>query len=673
MGASRILPCLAGIAALACTMSAAVSVRADGDSVGDPEARDDQLFLFQNSFSGPTGGIRVVDAASGPKGTFRLALNNEFFVVRDYFVPDDRAQHFGANLSLSVTATDYLEVFASAGVTSVWDDATDPTLVQRVADVLIGLKGFHWLKPWVALGGDASIAFPGGVGDMKQTFRATSFGFRVNATLDFRAHHRRARPLITRLNAQYWFDNSGKLGDSIRSVGPLTPFDRFAYELNETDTVRIGVGLEVPLEARKVGLHPLLDWRWDIPANRQGFHCLSATLPVGDDCLGNVGVKAYPMTLTIGLRMFTPPKGLAFTFAADVGLTGTRDFVRELAPTAPFSIILGVAYTVDPRSRRVPAPVSPPAPSYEPPPKGRIRGVVIDARNDKPIASARVAVVGQDASPQTTDQDGRFVTYSLPAAEVALEVTHPEYEPGRCVTSFPEVDTPVEAIAEVTCRIAPSSLDGLLQVTVVGKKGRPVPAIAVTVRGPADHRLVSDEDGQAAVDLPPGGYTAYIDDPAYLIAVGEVEVAPREEATLTLQVLPKPTRPRVVVREKRIVLRSQVSFATGSNEILPNSEPLLLEVADVLLRDPSLELVEIQGHTDNRGGRELNMKLSQSRAEAVREWLIEHGVEPARLIAKGYGPTRPLVPNITAHNRARNRRVQFTIVRRARTSVVAAP
>ncbi|MDH3199319.1 MAG: OmpA family protein [Myxococcales bacterium] len=669
MGSSLTLSCIAGIVALACT----ASVRADDDRPADAETRDHQLLLSQNSFSGPTGGIRVVDASSGPKGTFRLALNTEFFLIGDFFVPDDAAHHFAGNLSLSVTPTEYLEVFASAEVTSAWDDSTNPMLVQRVADALIGLKGFHWVKPWVALGGDFSIGFPGGVGDMKATFRATSFGLRGNATLDFRARHRRSMPLIARFNAQYWFDNSAKLTESIERVGPLTPFERFAYGINEADAVRIGGGIEMPLEARKVGLHPLLDWRWDIPVNRQGFGCASASLPVGDDCLGNVGVKAYPMTLTIGFRMYTPPKGLAFTFAADIGVTGTRDFARELAPNAPYNVILGIAYAVDPRARHVPEPVSAPAPSYEPAPEGRIHGLVVDAPRGKPVANARVSVVGQEASPQTTGDDGRFITYSVPASEVALEVSHPEYEPGQCVASFAEVDASkkVEAITEVTCTLTPSSLDGRLQIMIVGKKGRPVPALAVTIRGPSDHKLVSDDTGQAGVELPPGRYTAYIDDPAYLIAVSEVEVAPREETALTLQVLAKPTRPRVVVREKQIVLRSQVSFATGSNEILPNSEPLLLEVADALLRDPSLELIEIQGHTDNRGGRELNMKLSQSRAEAVGEWLIRHGVEPARLVAKGYGPTRPIVPNITAHNRARNRRVQFRIVRRAGTSVAA--
>ena len=85
------------------------------------------------------------------------------------------------------------------------------------------------------------------------------------------------------------------------------------------------------------------------------------------------------------------------------------------------------------------------------------------------------------------------------------------------------------------------------------------------------------------------------------------------------------------------------------------------EIADVILRNPQLASIEIQGHTDDRGGREHNEELSQRRADAVRVWLIQHGVEAHRLQAVGYGQTRPLVPNITSSNRARNRRVQFVV------------
>jgi OOP family OmpA-OmpF porin len=71
--------------------------------------------------------------------------------------------------------------------------------------------------------------------------------------------------------------------------------------------------------------------------------------------------------------------------------------------------------------------------------------------------------------------------------------------------------------------------------------------------------------------------------------------------------------------------------------------------------------VQVQGHTDNRGDPAANLELSQRRAESVVQWLINAGVESSRLEAKGYGDTRPLVPNLTPANRARNRRVQFMI------------
>jgi outer membrane protein OmpA-like peptidoglycan-associated protein len=677
MRRSWILSCLGGIVALAC----AASVYAQPDPASDAGTRQARLAEVQNSFSGPTGGLRIIDAASGPKGTFRLALHSEFFIIRDYFVSSDEAHHFAGNLSLSITPTEYLEVFAAAEVTSAWDDSNDPMLIQRVADLLLGLKGFYQALPWVAVGGDASVAFLGGVGDGKASLRATSFGFRGNLTLDFREYARRKIPLVARFNTQYWFDNSAKLTegiedqryDALGGIVPrpletrhlLTAFERFAYGVNRTDFVRLAAGLEAPLEAGKVGLHPMLEWQWDIPINRQGFQCATTAIPNDDSCLTDEGPKAFPMSLTLGLRILTPPKGLAFTVAADVGLTGTRNFVRELAPNAPYNIILGIAYAFDPR-----AGASVPAATEEErvvavAATGRVRGRVLEQDSERPVANAVVAVVGQETSPQVTDSAGRFATYGLPEGEVVFEVSHPDYETARCSAPVP---------SNATCQLVPSSLDGQLRILTIDGQGKPLPKLAITVRGPSEHQLISDATGVAVVEaLEPGAYTAHVDDPAYLIAVAGLDVVAREETTLQLRVLPKPARPRVVVEKREITLRRQVSFATGSGEILPNSEPILLEVADALLRNPDLELVEIQGHTDSSGNPELNMRLSQQRAEAVQRWLIQHGVEPTRLMAKGYGPTRPIAPNITQQNRARNRRVQFRIVRRVDPNAAATP
>ena len=88
----------------------------------------------------------------------------------------------------------------------------------------------------------------------------------------------------------------------------------------------------------------------------------------------------------------------------------------------------------------------------------------------------------------------------------------------------------------------------------------------------------------------------------------------------------------------------------------------LTEIADTLIRHPEIRRVEVQGHTDNSGTPEHNKVLSEQRAEAVRAWLVQHGVAADRLVARGYGQEKPLVPNVTAGNRARNRRVQFIIL-----------
>ncbi len=82
-------------------------------------------------------------------------------------------------------------------------------------------------------------------------------------------------------------------------------------------------------------------------------------------------------------------------------------------------------------------------------------------------------------------------------------------------------------------------------------------------------------------------------------------------------------------------------------------------VADVLASEPSLN-VEIQGYTDNRGSLSFNTKLSQARAKAVMNFLIERGISANRLTATGYGPSDPVDSNDTARGRANNRRVELS-------------
>jgi len=122
---------------------------------------------------------------------------------------------------------------------------------------------------------------------------------------------------------------------------------------------------------------------------------------------------------------------------------------------------------------------------------------------------------------------------------------------------------------------------------------------------------------------------------------------------------PRPGCPGlIVVTAKEIRISQQIHFEFNKATIRPESFPTLDAVADVLRQFPTMKL-EVQGHTDNVGGAAYNLKLSDARAASVRKYLVDHGIDGARLTSKGYGLTQPLVPNTTAENRALNRRVQF--------------
>ena len=101
-----------------------------------------------------------------------------------------------------------------------------------------------------------------------------------------------------------------------------------------------------------------------------------------------------------------------------------------------------------------------------------------------------------------------------------------------------------------------------------------------------------------------------------------------------------------------------VQFASGSARLQPGSAPALDRAARVLLDNPSLR-VEVAGHTDATGDAQQNVRLSRLRAEAVRQYLVDRGVAPQRLVAQGYGSTRPRAQGNTAAAHAQNRRVEL--------------
>jgi outer membrane protein OmpA-like peptidoglycan-associated protein len=135
------------------------------------------------------------------------------------------------------------------------------------------------------------------------------------------------------------------------------------------------------------------------------------------------------------------------------------------------------------------------------------------------------------------------------------------------------------------------------------------------------------------------------------------------EIALKAPTLPNVAAPVIdAVKGLNALLNSTVlNFETGSAQLPAASAPQLQQAADRIKALPAGTRIEIAGHTDNAGDANANLALSQHRADAVRDVLIQDGVNPSMLIAKGYGQTRPVASNETADGRAQNRRIEFSV------------
>src|SRR5205823_13776338 len=119
---------------------------------------------------------------------------------------------------------------------------------------------------------------------------------------------------------------------------------------------------------------------------------------------------------------------------------------------------------------------------------------------------------------------------------------------------------------------------------------------------------------------------------------------------------PQGIRQRVVVSATSLEILDQVHFATGLARIENKSWWLLDQVAAVLKSHPDLLLVEVEGHTDDRGPSSFNILLSEARAKAVADYLAGRGAARERSVSPAFGPTRPAARNGTVEGRAAHRR-----------------
>jgi len=107
---------------------------------------------------------------------------------------------------------------------------------------------------------------------------------------------------------------------------------------------------------------------------------------------------------------------------------------------------------------------------------------------------------------------------------------------------------------------------------------------------------------------------------------------------------------------------SNAMFSQSSAEVTPSSFAELDKIAETMKAYPSMEIL-LEGHTDNQGEVQKNIKLSSDRVEQVKKYLLSKGIDGQRIQTKAWGPTRPIANNLTEQSRQKNRRVEFTILK----------
>jgi outer membrane protein OmpA-like peptidoglycan-associated protein len=659
-----------------------------------------------NTLLGPSGLLRMIAADSGATGTLRLSVEGNYYSGEEFLCPNcetasggviaqgDSMRVTSQRLQLSVTPIRFLEAHAALRYRQASNNRGEPRVIQISNDLWFGAKVF---TPF----GTGGILSAGGGVHIGLLSEASAVGtgaanvqLHTEGTLDLTQRGKPSSriPLRAHLNLGYLFDQSGALAESIEnertaalgSRQRITRIERFAFDISRVDSVRLGAGVEGVLPY----VRPFVEWTLDIPANRQGYTCRKYSLSAGERCLvSGAGFEGTPSRLTLGARgypwLVSWVEGLGILVALDIGTGATSSFVEEVTPELPWNLHFGLGYAFDtrPRIQRITTQKSIQV-AIPPPPAQYIEGTVVDSAG-QPIAEAAVSFKESDRPGMLTDSRGHFRTIDLVEGPYTFKVRKEGFGEAECdgtvvkanaspplapSSASPATRAPISPparVTEVNCQLQAlptgGRIDGQLRDAETTQYVRSATVRATDPRGRALSLHTDDSGAFRFENVTPGSIRIQVEAEGYLTSAAQLELKPRDTVSVQLSLHQRPTVSNVVVTTKELKLRKQVHFLHDSSEILPDSQSLVEEIAEALRTRPEIGAVEIQGHTDNSGTPEHNQALSERRAEAVRSALTLLGIEPNRLVARGYGQQQPLVPNTNVANKAKNRRVQLMI------------
>jgi outer membrane protein OmpA-like peptidoglycan-associated protein len=345
---------------------------------------------------------------------------------------------------------------------------------------------------------------------------------------------------------------------------------------------------------------------------------------------------------------FRPSKNFHINFAVDIrawegenerafptAQTDSFNIVTGWGTAPPWAAVFGFSYTAD----FMPEPVF-----------GDIAGKVLDDETgENLVANVSIFEEGMLVKSMDSDEMGQFGFMQLTPGAYKLQAKAVDYEPY-------EVGLLVKAgeVTPITIALKQIPKQGSLVLNIVDIETKEMVDADVLVGDMAAETVT----GRFEKTLEAGPYTVKVmaKDEAYLPYERIFDI----EAAKTLEV-----EVALVKKEFKIVL-PEVYFEFNKSDIKPESYGVLDGGAEtiktVFAGNPDVK-IEVAGHTDSKGSDEYNLNLSNKRANAVKDYLvINHNLNPDRLMARGYGESRPVASNDTDAGRAKNRRVEFVVM-----------
>jgi OOP family OmpA-OmpF porin len=503
----------------------------------------------------------------------------------------------------------------------------DPELILTLARASVGVKAAFDTAPGQSAGVAVQARFVTGPGATASSLDATILTASLLGTFDVGATKALPFPLVAHANAQFVYDPSlGVLpaGQCEGSVGGDScirsrAVQAFSYGLGSS-RVLLGFALESPTRAlAPIGVEviaPFLEYRFGMNVSDGDPVTARAFARAGTPSAASAPVS---QTATVGLRA-RPSSRFTIDLGADFGVQGPS-FVYG-SPLPAWCAFAGLSYVFARESSREPGPE--PGPERGPSP---------------------VAVLTNDSGIPSEAERGQ------PPAQVAA----PPASPVEAVP-LPPVPAPV-VVETVGAAPVPVSL------RVVDDDDADLTELASTsvcvVDANAPDRVAATG---ARFALPPGDYVVRIEAAGHAPRERSLGLVAGTRVELELFARKNVERPTVKVTSRAIELGEPVRFGHRDAKLRADARPLLDAIVAALTEHREITRLAIEGHTDDRGGQASNLRLSRDRAEAVRRYLVEHGIEAGRLTAAGFGESRPLEPNLSDRSRARNRRVELRIV-----------